>query len=194
VIAMKKRSLIPVLILTVTAVLPAFAATGRTAITTEQIATALNNSGMKISAQQVVLLADVVATTKAPELRVQSMERWGDRRMKARLDCASTQQCLPFFVAINLGKDDAVPPPVIATTSRPMPVAPPAKPDPSAYVVRAGSPAVLLLEGDHIHIRISVICLENGVPGQTIRVISKDHRQNYTALVADGTVLKGGLQ
>jgi hypothetical protein len=121
------------------------------------------------------------------------MERWGDRRMKVRMDCASTQQCLPFFVAINLGKDDAVPPPVVASPSRPAPVAPPAKPDPSAYVVRAGSPAVLLLEGDHIHIRISVVCLENGVPGQTIHVISKDHRQNYTALVADSAELKGGL-
>jgi hypothetical protein len=193
VIAMTNRILIPALIFSAAAALPGYAATGRTVITTKQIATALNNSGMKISADQVVLLADVVATTKAPELRVQSMERWGDRRMKARLDCASTQQCLPFFVAINLGKDDAVPPPVIASPSQLTPVTPPVKPNPSAYVVRAGAPAVLLLEGDHIHIRISVVCLENGVPGQTIHVISKDHRQNYTALVADGTVLKGGL-
>jgi hypothetical protein len=190
---MTKRSSIPALILTAAAALPAFAAAGRNPITTDQIAAALNNSGMKISAEQVVLLSDVLAGSSAPELRVESMERWGDRRMKVRMDCASTQQCLPFFVAINLGKDDAAQPPAMAMPIRPSPPTLPARPDPSSYVLRAGSPAVLLLEGDHIHIRIAVICLENGAPGQTIHVISKDHRQNYTARVGEDAALKGGL-
>jgi Chaperone for flagella basal body P-ring formation len=194
--AMTKRSFIPALILTAAAALPACAATGRTAITTEQIATALNNSGMRITAGQVVLLADVVASTSAPELRVESMERQGDGRMEVRLDCASTQQCLPFFVAINLGKlgkDDAVTQPFVAPPNSPVRGVVPARPNPSAYVVHAGSPAVLMLEGDHVHIRVSVICLENGVAGQTIQVVSKDHQKTYAAQVADGTVLKGGL-
>jgi hypothetical protein len=190
---MTKRSLIPALILTTAVALPAYAATCRTAITTEQIATALTNSGMQISAGQVVLLSDSVASTSAPELRVQSMERQGDGRMKVRMDCASTQQCLPFFVAISLGKlgkDDTV---AQSPTNSPVRVALRVKPDPSAYVVHAGSPAVLMLEGDHVHIRVSVICLENGVAGQTIQVVSKDHQKTYAAQVADGTVLKGGL-
>jgi flagella basal body P-ring formation protein FlgA len=60
-------------------------------------------------------------------------------------------------------------------------------------VVRAGSPAVLLIEGDHIHIQIQVVCLENGAPGQTIRASSKDHRQTYTAKVGEDAVLRGKL-
>jgi len=189
---MIKSSMIPAIVLTAAAALPA-AGAGRNAITTEQIAAALGNTGMKISAGQVVLLADVVATTKAPELRVESMERWGERRMKVRLDCANREECLPFFVAINLGNEDAVQPP-FADMERAAPAVAGAKPDPSQFVVRSGSPATLLLEGDHMHIRIAVICLENGAPGQLIHVASRDHRQTYTARVGDATDLKGGLR
>jgi flagella basal body P-ring formation protein FlgA len=60
-------------------------------------------------------------------------------------------------------------------------------------VVKAGSPATLLLDGDHVHIRLSVICLQNGITGQTIRATSKDHTVVYTAEVVDGGVLKGRL-
>jgi hypothetical protein len=188
VIAMMKHSIIPALVLTglsASTALPAAAAAGRNAITTEQVAAALGGAGMRISPQQVVLLSNVVATTSAPALRVESMERWGDDRMKVRMNCAS-QECLPFFVAVNLGKDDLAAGPGQPPLST-------ARIDPSSYVVRSGSPAVLLLEGDHMHIRVSVICLENGAPGQIIRVATKDHRQTFTAQVATRDVLKGGL-
>ncbi len=165
--------------------MPAAAAASRNAITTEQIAAAIGGAGMRISPQQVVLLSNVVATTSAPALRVESMERWGDDRVRVRMNCAG-QQCLPFFVAVNLGKED------LAAGSDKLAISP-GRVDPSSYVVHSGSPAVLLLEGDHMHIRVSVICLENGVPGQIIRVTTKDHRQTFTAQVATNDVLKGGL-
>ena len=63
----------------------------------------------------------------------------------------------------------------------------------NSFVVRAGSPAVLLLDSDHVHIRLSVICLENGSTGQKIRVESKDPRQTYVAEVIDGGILRGSL-
>jgi flagella basal body P-ring formation protein FlgA len=44
-----------------------------------------------------------------------------------------------------------------------------------------------------VHIRIAVVCLENGAPGQTIRVSSKDRRQTYTAKVIDEAVLRASL-
>jgi hypothetical protein len=75
---------IPALFLSVAMALPAVAASGRNTITAEQVAAAINGAGMKVSADQVVLLADVMATDSAPKLKVESMERWGDRQMKFR--------------------------------------------------------------------------------------------------------------
>jgi flagella basal body P-ring formation protein FlgA len=59
--------------------------------------------------------------------------------------------------------------------------------------VRAGSPATLLLEGAHVHISLSVVCLESGAVGQTIRASSPDHRQVYKAQVVRDGVLEGRL-
>jgi flagella basal body P-ring formation protein FlgA len=50
-----------------------------------------------------------------------------------------------------------------------------------------------LLDGGHVHIRLSVVCLENGDPGQRIRVESKDPHQTFIAEVVDGGVLRGSL-
>jgi flagella basal body P-ring formation protein FlgA len=59
--------------------------------------------------------------------------------------------------------------------------------------MHAGAPATLLLEGARVHIRLAVVCLENGAPGQTIRVASRDHRQTYMAKVVDEEVLRASL-
>jgi flagella basal body P-ring formation protein FlgA len=58
----------------------------------------------------------------------------------------------------------------------------------------AGSRATLLLEGDHVHIQVPVVCLQNGAVGQTIRVASPDHKQTYVAQVTGNNVLRGRLQ
>jgi hypothetical protein len=156
-------------------------------ITAEQIAETLNAAGMKVSAQQVTLLADVVASTSKPALRVSSMERWGDHRVKVRLDCDSNTECLPFLVAVNWSDKDAMPSgPTSAAASA-------AKAGSGGFVVHPGSPATLLLDGDHVHIQLSVTCLENGAPGQTVRVVSKDQRRTFSAQVFSETVLKGRL-
>ena len=59
--------------------------------------------------------------------------------------------------------------------------------------MRAGTQAVLLLEGDRVHIRITVVCIDNGTSGEKIRVRSIDNRQLYVAEVVDATLLKGSL-
>lgn len=167
-------------------------APGRAAITQAQIAAAITSAGMQISAEQVTLLTDVVATTASPALVVESMELWGNHRMKVRLDCAANEQCLPFFVAVRCGQQSASQAASAASdhfstgTLR-------GRVDPKTWVVRAGAPATLLLDGAHVHIRIAVVCLENGAPGQTIRVASTDHRQTYVAKVIDETVLRASL-
>jgi hypothetical protein len=185
---MRSHKFISILILSAAVAWPAVAATGHNAITTQQIAAAINSAGIKVSADQVVLLTDVTATTNDPALKVESMERWGDRRLRVRLNCAKEGECLPFFVAVNWSEAEAGRLAVADLSSSAI-----SKTGPNAYVVRAGSPAILLIEGDHIHIQIQVVCLENGAAGQTIRATSKDHRQTYTAKVGEDAVLRGKL-
>jgi hypothetical protein len=183
---------IPVLVLSAAMALPASAASGRTVITTAQIAAAISASGATVSPQQVTLLAEVVATTGNPALKVESIERWGDHRMKVRLACASSEECLPFLVAVHW-TDETAAQPLLANADRSPASASPAKTGSNSFVLRAGAPAILLLDGDHLHIRLIVTCLENGAAGQTIRVSSKDHLQTYSAEVVDGTTLRGRL-
>lgn len=168
--------------------LPAVAAPSPNVITAELVADTLSAAGMKVSAQQVTLLADVIASTSKPALRVESMERWGDHRMRVRLACDSNSECMPFLVAVNWNGDDAT----LASSSSSSVIAQ-TKSQPAPIVVHAGSPAILLLDGDHVHIQLPVFCLENGAAGQTVRVVSKEQRKTFTAQVLSESVLKGRL-
>lgn len=168
------------------AALPAGAAPGRYAITTERIAAAVTSSGVTVSADQVMLLANVVASIAEPQLKVKSIDRSDDRRAVARLECASPNQCLPFMVALRIAADSAG----NSSDARAQSLSSARS---SAPLVRAGSPATLLLEGPHVHISLSVVCLENGILGQTIRVASRDRRQFYTVHVVREGVLEGSL-
>ena len=59
--------------------------------------------------------------------------------------------------------------------------------------IKQGAPAILLLDGEHVHVTLSVICLESGTPGQKIRVTTGDRKQIYLAEVVDANRLKGTL-
>lgn len=187
---MNRVRFIPHMALFAAMALPAVAASSRVPITTEQVAAAINGAGMRVSADQIVLLADVMSSNNAPRLKVESMERWGDHQMKFRLDCIKTEECLPFFVAVRWSQAESVPPVFADHSSTAISQT---KPGSNSFIVRSGTPAILLLDGDHIHIQLPVVCLENGATGQTIRVASPDHRQTYTAQVGDDAVLRGRL-
>jgi hypothetical protein len=183
---------IPLLFLLAAPWLSGATAAGRAVITPVQIAEAISETGMRVTTEQVTLLADAVSTTPTPMLRVQSMEQWGEHRMKVRMACASNDQCLPFFVAVYRSEASPFQPaPASANTSTVGRAA--ARPDARSYIVRAGAPARLMIDGDHVHIELLVTCLENGAAGQTIRVASSDRRQTYMAEVVDGTLLRGRL-
>jgi hypothetical protein len=189
---MTKHGLISALILGAAMASAAAPAPGHSAITPAQIAAAIRAAGMQIGADQIVLLTDVVATTASPRLKVESIEPWGDGRMRVRVACAASEQCLPFYVAIRVGQDASSRPAMAASDSSPT-EALGVRIDAKSFVVRAGATATLLLDGAHVHIRIAVVCLENGAAGQTIRVASKDRRQTYTAKVIDEAVLRASL-
>jgi hypothetical protein len=169
---------------------PAMAATGHYAISPQQVAAAIAGMGVPVVPGQVSLLSDVVANTASPHLLVDSIQRWGASGMMARLQCESQEECLPFFVKLRL--QDGTPQPVL--TSAPQAAAAPVQAKPAArLLMRAGSPAVLLLDGPHVQIRVSVVCLDSGAMGQTVHAADPDHRQVYAAQVIAAGVLKGRL-
>ena len=188
---MMRSRLIAALTLSTAVALPLAAEAGREAITAAQIASAISSAGMNVAAEQVTLLTDVVARTSMPALQVQSMERIGEGRMRVRMSCANADECIPFFVMIHLSATSS--PSSSTPATRVAVAATTPRQAYNSFTIRAGAAAILLLNGDHVHIKVAVVCLENGSTGQAIRVASQDRRQTYTAEVVDGTTLRGTL-
>ncbi len=187
---MMQRSLIFLLVFGAVAASSAAASAAQYEVTQEQVAAAITDHGVQISSDQVTLLTAVVANVANPRLQVQSVDRTGTQRAIARLECADSRQCLPFIVSLRLDQTENT---VMALSSsqRPSPAIPQTRPSP--VILRAGSPAILLLNGAHVHIRLTVICLDNGTLGQTIRATDRDRRQVYTARVTEDGILEGRL-
>jgi hypothetical protein len=171
--------------------LPAVAAE-RHRITPEEVTAAIHAAGMTASPEQVEMLAEVAASSKSPQLKVDSMERWEDRGFRVRLSCLR-EECLPFFVAVRGLQPEATSASSPASASAARPDNRPT-PDPRSLSVQAGSRQIFLLEGPHIHIQIPVVCLEGGSVGQRIRVTSLDHRQSYIAQIDGNNILRGKIQ
>lgn len=176
--------------------LPAWAAPARYAISTEQVATAVGKMGVRIDPSQVTLLADVVAVSPYSALTVRSVERLGSDRFVARMECANSDECLPFMASVHLGGEDAA---QLIKVSSSLSLLKDATPEASIQprtkptLIRSGAHAMLQLDGSHIHIRIPVICLQNGSEGQTVRATDVDHKQIYAAKVAGEGLLQGKL-
>jgi hypothetical protein len=159
-------------------------------ISAEAVAAAMASTGISVAPQQVSLLSAVVANTPSPELRVRSMEHWNDGRTMVRMECASSAECLPFFVSVRLGSSPAGS--VVLSPSSQVSSEPRVQPE-SKYVVRVGTPATLLLDGEHVHIRLAVTCLSNGAAGETVRAETPDHEKTFIAQVAGSGILRGRL-
>lgn len=153
----------------------------------------MNAAGLKVRPHQIALPGKVMANTPDPVLTVGAIERWGDQQLRVRIDCADHVQCIPFFVVVLRTEHNEGTAPSAGPTGATQPRSN-SEPASSPIAVRSGAPAVLLLEGDHIHIKFAVICLQNGRVGQTIRVETGDRRQVYSAEVVDYDALKGRLQ
>lgn len=160
----------------------------RHAITPERIAAALSGSGVQIAPSQVTLMTNVVASTPDPELKVRSIDLSAGQRVIARLECARSEQCLPFTVFLQLNRDSVTPVPHANSVA----VAPDVTVRAAVEVaVHKGSSARLLLNRGPVHISIPVTCMDNGAPGQSIRAVSASTHQVYTAQVVNKDVLSG---
>jgi hypothetical protein len=170
----------------------ASAATEHYAISTDIVAAAIGGIGVAVAPEQVTLLTDVVATKPAPVLKVRSVEKMDNERLVARMECESHDECLPFYVSIRVGQGSKAHGALVLASLSAADLAP--RSNAKSIVLRAGSVTTLQLDGDHIQIRLPVICLESGSPGKTVRATDKNHRVVYSALVIDGSLLKGRLQ
>jgi hypothetical protein len=189
---MKRFNIIPGVSLLVAMAVPATAAPGRVLITTDQVAATISAAAMIVSPEQVTLLTEVVAKSNTPSLRVESIEPWGSHRIKVRIGCSDQDECLPFYVAVHFDQENGA---KLAGSHSDGSSSINSRPSqgPQSFVVRAGSRAVLLIDGGHVHVRLNVVCLENGATGQSIRVECKDPKQTYIARVVNGGVLRGSL-
>jgi hypothetical protein len=167
------------------------AATEHYGISAALIAATISKSGVQVSEDQVTLLTQVVATTPAPILRIRSVEKLGNDRLLARLECEKGDECLPFFVSLQVGQGREA---QAIAAARLLPADLLQRANVNSTALHAGSHVTLLLEGPHIHISIPAICLQGGAPGQTIRVSDMNRRLVYTAAVVDAFVVEGRLQ
>jgi hypothetical protein len=190
--AMKRLNAISVVSLMAALASPAVAAPVRALITADQVAAAISAAAMIVSPDQVTLLTEVVAKSNAPNLKVESIEQWGNHRIKVRLGCEDQDDCLPFYVAVHFDQESGAKPAGYRSDHASAVDARQSQAQ-QAFSVRAGSRAVLLIDGGHVHVRLNVICLENGATGQNIRVECKDPKQTYVARVVNGGVLRGSL-
>ena len=145
----------------------------RTAITTVHITGALTTAGLNVTVGQVESLSTMTASELNPKLTATKVEALDANTTKVRLQCARTDICLPFYVLVHWPegtKQD------LKGTAQPHILLEP-------LMVRNGKDATLIFEGQNMRMTMSVLCLQNGVRGQRIRVISKDRKKVFLARV-----------
>lgn len=161
-------------------------------ISADCVAATISQAGVEVSPDQIAFLAGVVATRQTPALKLRSVQKLDSDRLLARMECANDQECLPFFVHIQVGQGSEA---QLAAISKAVSALQPATaPGAGPVVVHSGSAVTLMLDGDHVHIRIPAVCLQSGTPGQVIRVSDANRRLIYSALVVDASAVKGRLQ
>jgi len=158
----------------------------RFAISTRQIADALASAGFKVNSAQVDILYEVSAVSDHASLQVVSTANRAAGTAIVKLRCHDNHECLPFYVLVHASQ--ASPRLQLASDQEPMVEA-----VSLPRVVRGGDPATLILEGADFRIHVPVICLQNGVRGQKIRVASKDHRRFFEGEVVGTGMLRGRL-
>jgi len=185
------------IVLVVAAGLP-FGAQGqsqqRFAVSGVEIAQALSDQGIRISDDQVSLLARVVATDAHPQLDILSVAPFGvlsntkhsEAQSLVKLGCRRPGACLPFYVFVKEEKGGSVSGPAGTPLASPKLRAG----KNAAITIRSGTHAVLLMDDSRSHVQMAVISLEDGSAGDRIRVASPDRKQILTAEVIGANLLK----
>lgn len=140
----------------------------RTPITVAQVSKALAAAGLTGNPERVEMLSSMSSLEPHAALRVASVEPMAVGDVRVRLRCERNSICLPFYVVVHnaTGKIE----PAIRQERLPM-------------MVHGGDHVMLICEGKGVQITLPVICLQNGVAGQQVRVRSTDRKKTYLARV-----------
>lgn len=158
----------------------------RIAVTPERIAGTLTDSGWKIGAEQIKLLSEVATTGPDTRLQVVKVARGLNDALTVKLRCHDRRACLPFYVLIeNAGTAGRSGQISVAGAEQAASQTAIAKP-----LFRSGDAATMMFANRSVRITMPVICLQNGLRGQTIRVTSTDRRRFYKAEVVGPGLLK----
>jgi hypothetical protein len=174
------------------AVSPAATAAQHYAISAATLAEVVSRIGVPVSPDQITLPTGVVSTMPSPLLKIRSVVKLDNERLLVRLECVNSDECLPFLVDVRVGLGSEAQ--IAALDSGSSSSSRATQPGGGAQAVRSGSPVTLVLDGDHVHIRVPAICLQAGAPGQMIHVTDTHHRLVYLAQVVDTSVVKGTLK
>jgi hypothetical protein len=137
------------------------------------------SSGVRIAPGQLELLSSVTATESNPRLKLISVEALDGESSKVRLQCKSSDTCLPFLVIVHWGQAGKTQNPLSLPSGR---KTQPAL-APEEMLVRSGKPATLVFEGAHFRVTLPVRCLQNGGQGQRVKVISTEGKRTYLGRV-----------
>jgi len=159
----------------------------------------------------VEMAVPITALSAEPELEVQSVALVDTHEIRLRMSCRNSAECLPFFATATYPEavDEKAlvvkheqPAAALAAVEQRSPLSSLAHAGTVAAgldaagetpILKAGSPAMLEIDSDRIHIRLGVICLAEGAAGEKIRVTTRDHKQTYVAQIVTPTQLKGSL-
>lgn len=159
----------------------------------DRVAAALAERGIAVQPAQVEFLVAVHSRRPEPVLEVEHVQTASRNSVLARMHCRDAGECLPFYVVLHLsGKQDlqALIEPTHAHAIPARAVAAPARPH---WVVRAGQRAIIVLQGENLRATTSVICLQNGQQGESIRVSSLDHQRTMVGEIVGPGLLRGTL-
>lgn len=167
------------------------AAPARFPITTGIVASTLERAGVSVASSQVELPVQLSTESPSPHMVLGDAERLGDTRLRVRLVCASTRDCLPFFVGLTFPEKEHATT-AFALLSSISGRVPPIRLG-GGPVLRAGDHTTLLLEDDHMRISLPVISIDTGAVGAAVRVSTLDRKKTYQAVVLGAQSVKGEL-
>ncbi len=166
-------------------------------ISSKEILLAMQNSELPVEGVQVILAAQVNTSTAEPALNLESVVALDGHSEQIKLSCRVHAQCRPFYALARLPERQGslgaqAYAQLFAQGRREHASSLPVAGDPTG-ILRAGSHATLVIDEDRLHIRLPVICMQGGTPGDRIRVTTVNRRQTYEAIVLNGAELKGNL-
>jgi len=156
-------------------------------LTASQIAEVLRASGIETRAENVEMVSAVPIAGSDVALQLLDWNRLSDSETWLRLRCKSSEQCLPFFVIVH-GMPQAFAAKIARDPRRSRFALQNRSKQPT--LIRAGSRAVLVLEGGRARITTTVICLDNGALRSRVRVKNPATRQILMAEVVGKGVVR----